>query len=87
MAWDFTGSGLYLIAFKQEFHGGSPSEGPAHWVREVHSCSCGLLPALPVPSPVNAFVYCVCVCVCVCVYVCACVRALMLYLLVTEASK
>ncbi|CAI9170226.1 unnamed protein product [Rangifer tarandus platyrhynchus] len=38
---------------------------PSHWVREVHSCSHGLLPPLPVPSPVNAFVY-LCVCVCVC---------------------
>ena len=72
MAWDFTGSGLYLIAFKQEFHGGSPSEVPPHWVREVHICSRGLLPPLPVPSPVNAFVYlCVCVCVCVCVRACS----------------
>lgn len=77
MAWDFTGHGLYLVAFKQEFQGGSPSEIPLHWVKEACGCSCDLLPTLPIPSPVNAFPYRVWVCV----------RVLMFRLLVTEASK
>ena len=68
MAWDFTGSGLYLVAFKQEFQGELPSEVPLHWVKEACSCSRDLLPTLPAPSPVNAFMYRVGGMVCVCAY-------------------